>query len=110
MSKTHGSKSSHPWRGDAYWQYELEGILLEFGAEGLPNLGTDDDMSRKGLIATRVRRKYVVRRIRVRMKEYVGPQLDEKVHGFLEQARLRTDGAYWRELDQEFHTRRVFML
>lgn len=111
MSKLSASESSRPWRGDAYWQYEMEGILLDFGVEGFPDLGTpNDETSRRRLIATRVRRKYVVRRIRVLMKEYVGTQLDEKVHDFLDQARLRTDGAYWRELDQEFHTRRVFML
>ena len=44
------------------------------------------------------------------MKEYVGAQLDEKVHDFLDQAHVQNEAWYWRELDQEFHTRRVFML
>lgn len=111
MSKTHGSRSRRPWRGDAYWQYELKGILFEFGAEGLPGLGTPDDYtSRKGLIATRVRRKYVVRRIRDLRETLEEPQLSLHVHDFLDQARLQTETAYWREIDQEFHKRKVFML
>lgn len=105
------SKNKRRWRRDLYWQQEMAGILLEFGATALPDLSfSDDDSGKKVLVASRVRLKYVVRRVRVLKKGYVGRQLDERVHGFLDQARLQTDGAYWRELDQEFHTRNVFML
>ena len=111
MSKTYELKSSRPWRGVAYWQYEMDGSLLEFGAEELPDLTfPDDDSGKKVLVASRVRIKYVVRRISVLKKEYVGRQLDEMVHDFLDQARLKTDSVYWREVDQEFNARKVFML
>ena len=100
-----------PLRGAAYWQDRLDQLLSEFGAVALPDLGTPDDRrSKKGLIATRVRRKYVVRRIRQLKKDKEEPQLSEQVNDFLGQARLQTKGAYWREVDQEFHTRGVFML
>ncbi len=100
-----------PLRGDPYWQGQLEQLLSEFGAETLPALGSQNDASsRKGLIAPRVRRKYIVRRIRQLKKDYEEPQLSEQVNEFLGQARLQTQGEYWRELDQEFHTRGVFML
>ena len=111
MSGTYASTSNRPWRGDAYWQYEMERILLEFGAEKLPDLSCpSDDPGKKTLLASRVRLKYLVRRVRALKQEYVGPQLDERVHDILDQARLETKGLYWRELDHEFHTRGVFML
>ena len=110
---THGRARTQqrPWRGDAYWQYEMEGILLGFGAEDLPDLTfPNDDSGKKTLVASRVRLKYIVRRVRALKQEYVGPQLDERVHDILDQARLETNGLYWRELDHEFHTRGVLML
>lgn len=111
MSKKHKSVDRRPWRGDPYWQYEMTGLLLEFGAAALPDLSyPDDDSGRKVLVASRVRLKYVVRRIRTLKKEHEGWQLTDVVHDFLDQARLKTDGAYWREADREFHTRGVFML
>lgn len=100
-----------PLWGDPYWKGQLEQLLSEFGAETLPDLGSqNDESSKKGLIATRVRRKYIVRRIRQLKKDYEEPQLSGQVTEFLGQARLQTRGAYWRELDQVFHTRGVFML
>jgi len=103
--------SKPPLRGDPYWQDQLEKLLSEFGASALPDLSSSyGDSGKKGLVASRVRLKYVVRRTTALRREYVGRQLDEMVHDFLDQARLKTDCAYWREVDQEFHKRGVFML
>jgi hypothetical protein len=100
-----------PWRGDPYWQYEMTLILLDFGANALPELSSTEDASgNQLLVASRVRLKYVVRRIAALRKEYVGRLLAEKVHDFLDLARLQRSSAYWLETDQEFHTRGVFML
>ena len=111
MSEKHETTNRRPWRGDPYWQYEMTVILLEFGATALPDLSFATDASgKKERVATRIRRKYVVRRIRVLKKENVGRPLAARVHDFLDQARLQTEGAYWREIDQEFHKRKVFML
>ena len=98
-------------RGDAYWQYKMEGILRDFVAKELPDLTIPNDNSgQKVLVASRVRLKYVVRRVNALKKECVGSQLDEKVHDFLDQARVQSEAWYWRELDQVFHSRGVFML
>ena len=89
----------------------MERLLLEVGAAALPDLASpDDDSDESVLVATRLRRRYIIHRIRSLIAEDLGPQLNEKVHDFLDQARLKSDSAFWVELDQEFHTRGVFML
>ena len=111
MSEKPESKSKRPWRGDAYWQYEMRLLLLEHGAAAVPDLVSNDGESGKKLmIAARLRLKYVVRRVHGIRKIYVGRHLDERVHDLLDQARLQVESEYWQEVSHEYHVRGVFML
>jgi len=115
MSKNHkkgkeqGKKA--PLRGAPYWQDQLDRLLREFDAAGLPDSGmVYEKTGRNDFVAMSLRRKYVVRRLRHLKKTLEEPQLSEQGQDFLDQARLHTSPAYWRDLDHEYHARGVFML
>lgn len=95
-----------PLRGDAYWTTELERCLAMYGLSAgiLPEIAPQSCRTANQLrVAERVRRKYLVRRIREIAKLSEPVQAQHLVAELADKAQSVTDGIEWIRMDNRWH-------